>query len=234
MKKLVIALTVFCAAGQALGLTLIGPPAATLDEREYAAGFSYCKSQEDIEVTALGVTVTDKDVKVDTYMANMMLGLGQGWELQVDLGVSETEYYDLESTEDFTVGFAVKKTFWEREKIKWGAALAIHGYRASESGVELGVPWTEEDKWHEVQIAVGPSYNDGTWCLYGGPFLHFIRGGYDLSEDGVDVSGDFEEDSMVGGFVGVQVDLGKNAKMGFEYQRTGSADAIGASILFRF
>ena len=47
-------------------------------------------------------------------------------------------------------------------------------------------------------------------------------------------AGDFEEDSVFGGFVGTRIDLDQNAVLGIEYQLTGSAQAIGASVAWRF
>ena len=109
-----------------------------------------------------------------------------------------------------------------------------HWYKVADSGEIAGIPYTEEDRWSEIQIALGPSYEDGKWRLYGGPFLHFIDGEGDLTVGGIDISGDFEQESIFGGFVGANVDLSENITLGLEYQLTGSANAIGASILFRF
>lgn len=234
MRKLLMAMMVFCAAGQAVALTPLGPPAATLEKGQFAAGFGYSWSEGDLEATLLGIDLTVKDVEVDTYMANLVFGVTEGLELQIDLGVSQTDMEDFESTGDFAGGFVLRSTFAQTDKIKWGVASSMHWYEASGSGVTLGIPWTEDDDWTEIQIAIGPSYSDKRFCLYGGPFLHFIDGDVEGTIAGIPVSGDFEEDSNFGGFVGAQIEIAENTTLGIEYQLTGSAQAVGLSILFRF
>ena len=221
-------------SSSALALTPIGPPAATLDEGQFAAGFGYSFSQVDVKVNLLGLTATVKDTEVETCLANMIYGLAPSWEIQVDVGSSYSETDGNKSKGDFAWGVDVKNTFWEREKTKWGAAIMAHWYQASGSGVTLGVPWQEEDKWTEIQFAIGPTYKEGAWCLYGGALLHFIDGEGEATIAGVRVSGDIEQDSMFGGFIGVQVDVAANAVLGVELQITGSAHAIGAGMLWRF
>jgi hypothetical protein len=98
----------------------------------------------------------------------------------------------------------------------------------------LGIPWTEKDKWTELQIAIGPSYTGDRFCLYGGPFLHFINGDAEGTIAGIPVSGDFEEDSNFGGFIGAQIEIAENTTFAVEYQMTGSAESVGLSMLWRF
>ena len=45
---------------------------------------------------------------------------------------------------------------------------------------------------------------------------------------------EFKDCSKIRDYVGANVDLSENITLGLEYQLTGSANAIGASILFRF
>jgi len=218
----------------ALALTPIGPPVATLDRGQFATGFSWAHSKFDLEGTVLGLSVTVEDIELDTYMANLFFGLDDAVELQIDIGASRYDDDAFTSSGDFAGGFGVKTTFAKQDKLKWGAAFMMHWFEASGSGVTLGIPWTEKDDWTEIQIAVGPSYEDGALRLYGGPFLHFIDGEAEGTIAGVPVSGDFEEDSSFGGFVGANVELSNNITLGVEYQITGSAQAVCASIRFAF
>ena len=221
-------------SSSALALTPIGPPTATLDEGQFAAGLGYSYSKGDVEGTLLGITITVEDVELNTYMANMVYGIAPNWEVQIDLGVSDYDDGDLTSTGDFAWGVGVRNTFWQKEKTKCGAVIMAHWYKASGSGITLGIPWEEEDSWSEIQIAFGPSYKDGAWCLYGGPFLHYIHGEAKGTIAGVRVSGDFQQDSVFGGFVGLQVELAANTMLGVEFQLTGSAHALGLGMLWRF
>jgi len=237
MKKSLYLLSVVVSgllSSSALALTPIGPPVATLKRGQFATGFSYSHSKFDIEGTVLGLSLTIEDVEVETYMVNLLFGLDESFELQFDLGASMGEYDEFGSSGDFAGGFGLKTTFAEQDKVKWGAAFMMHWYEANGSGVTLGIPWTEEDDWTEIQIALGPSYKDGPLCLYGGPLLHFIDGDAEGTIAGIPISGDIEQDSIFGGFVGANVDLSKNITFGIEYQITGSSQAIGASIHFAF
>lgn len=234
MRKFLMAILVLCAAGQAFALTPMGPPVATLEQGEFAAGFGYSHSKGDLEGTVLGFSVMLEDVELDTYMANLVFGIVEGWELQIDLGASSYEDDDYRSSGDFAGGFILRSTFAKTDKVEWGVASSVHWYEASGSGETMGIPWVEKDTWTEVQIAVGPTYTEDRWCLYGGTLLHFINGDAEGTIAGVPVSGDFEEDSMFGGFVGAQIEIAKDTTLGIEYQQTGSANAVGVSILWRF
>ena len=221
-------------SSSALALTPIGVPAATLEQDQFAAGFSFSKSTIDAEVSALGFQALIKDVEIDTYMANLIFGAHENWEFQIDLGVMNAEYADSSSNGDFAGGLGVRTTWVQDGNYKLGSVVAVHFYESSTSGTYNGLDWQETDKWTEVQVAIGPSYDFGNLCLYGGPFLHIIDGTGDYSENGFSFSGDFEQDDMFGGFVGVTFEPGYQATFGIEYQKTGSADALSFSILWRF
>jgi len=233
-RKLLMAMMVFCAAGTALGLTPIGPPVATLEKGQFAAGFGYGWSEVDLDGTVVGVTVPIKGVEHDTYMANLIFGLSKDLELQIDLGVLEHDAFHRESQGDFVLGFVFRSTFGNTGKIKWGGATSLHWHETSGSGVIEGFQYEGEYDWFEMQIAVGPSYSEKRFCLYGGPFLHFIKGDGTLTIGGFPESFDFEQDSMFGGFVGARIEVAENTELGIEYIVTGSAQAVGASIRFLF
>jgi len=234
MKKLLTAIMVFCAAGQVFALTPLGPPAATLEQGKFAAGFGYGWSEVDIVGNTMGFDVDIPDVEHDTYMANLIWGINKDWEFQIDLGVLEQAGFEGESQGDFVLGWVLRSTFGNTGKIKWGGATSLHWHQNSDSGVMNGFSFEGECDWFEMQIAVGPSYKDGAWCLYGGPFLHFIKGDGTLTIGGFRESFEIEQDSIFGGFVGARVDLNDNIALGIEYQQTGSAQAVGASIRFLF
>jgi len=221
-------------SSSAQALTPFGVPAATLEQDQFAVGFGFSQSTMDVEVSALGFQAIAKDADVDTYMANLIFGAHKDWEFQIDLGVSNSEYAGYSSNGDFAGGFLVRTTAWQDDKFKLGSVVAVHFYEASTSGFDFGVDWQETDKWTEVQVAIGPSYDFGSLCLYGGPFLHIIDGTGEYSENGFSFSGDIEQEDMFGGFVGVTFEPGDQAIFGIEYQKTGSADALAFSVRWRF
>jgi len=221
-------------SSSALALTPIGVPAASLDRGEFATGSGFSHSRFDIKVSVNGLSVIAEDQEVDTYMANLIFGLDEKWELQIDLGTSTVDIEDMDDSGDFSGGLVIRRTLSQSEKIKWGIVGSVHWYEASGSGVFLGVPWSEENRWREFQFALGPSYKDGPLCLYGGPLIHLIDGEGKATIAGVPFSGDIEQDDWFGGFVGANVDISENITLGIEYQVTGSAYAIGANIRFAF
>ena len=221
-------------SSSALALTPIGPPVATLDRGQFAAGFGYGYSELDIEVHSLGISVIAEDQEVTTYFANLFFGLDAAWELQVDIGSSNYDVEGSSGSDDFAFGLGLKNTFYEADQVKWGCAVTAHWYEASISGFDLGIPWTEDDEWIEVQVAIGPSFEGEYFRLYGGPFLHFIDGEGDADWGGFLFSADFEEDSILGGFLGAQFDLNDSTTLGIEGLFTGSGYGIGGSVRFTF
>lgn len=238
MKNVLYLLSVVVVAGllssSAQAQTPIGPPVATLDAGQFAAGFSYGYSKGDVKGTVFGISVTVEDIEVDTYMANLFFGAHEDWEFQIDLGASSYEDMDFSSTGDFAIGFGIKNTFAKQDKVKWGTAFTAHWYEAGASGVTLGIPWTEEVSWSEIKIAVGPSYTEDRWCLYGGPLFLFIDGEGEYTVAGLSFSAEFEEEDNVGGYVGAQIEIAENTDFGIEYQQIGSGNVLAASIRFRF
>lgn len=217
-----------------LALTPLGPPVVTLDKGEYAIGFGYSQSKSDMEAHMYGSTFAIEDVELDAYMVNFIFGLNENVEFQIDLGISDYDYDNFSSSDDFAGGFAIKTTLSKSDKIEWGAAFTMHWYEANSSKLITGMPWTEEAKWTEIQVAFGPSYKNGVLRLYGGPFLNWVDGDAKVMVGNVDVSGEIQHESIFGGFVGTQFDVTDNAVLGFEYQLTSSGDAITVRFLWKF
>jgi hypothetical protein len=88
-------------------------------------------------------------------------------------------------------------------------------------------------------VSTGPTLVVNKYVsVYGGPFLHFIRGEIEASalKDAVPAYGetDVREDSIAGGFVGVEFTLGEELSFSIEGQKTNSASGVGGSLSFRF
>ncbi|MFC1781492.1 hypothetical protein ACFLZ8_04460 [Planctomycetota bacterium] len=90
----------------------------------------------------------------------------------------------------------------------------------------------------EVQIAVGPTVDYGTYRIYGGPFLDFVNGDLDVKGTTihpistlnmtVEGSHDVREKAQVGGYVGAQFYLDDASSIYTEGMFTG--DAWGVSV----
>lgn len=159
----------------------------------------------------------------------------------------------------FAIGFGTRATFYKKGKLKWGGLFQISW--ADSDGTQTGVygpgqgVMTGAEQWShsvdveitEIQIALGPTYKltEGA-SVYGGPFFHFIDGKVhgEYNESGQigptivdyrsDYSYDIDECSIFGGYIGVQVDVNKNASFNIEYQHTASADAFCMNLVWTF
>src|SRR4030042_5305900 len=113
------------------------------------------------------------------------------------------------------------------------------------------VPGTWDIDYYQLKVAVGPTYELTEGCsIYGGPFYHLVSGDLERKYSYVDtydagvfsveerysqkMSGDIEESSSFGVYIGAQVDLAANLPIAVEYQLTGDTDVIGASLVYRF
>jgi hypothetical protein len=272
-RRLVKAVVVVVAvsASVALALPPMGPPMATLKQGQFSAGFEYGYSDMDLEVdvkqslTAPGVDVSAKESgPLDDFKSNMLFGrLGYGvtdnWEVFMRLGVADVEMEDwFDGSYGFAWGLGAKATLLKQDSLTWGGLLQVTWFNpgddkltdivsvpAGEGEADVTISGNGEVDWWEIQIAVGPTWQRDGFCIYGGPFLHFLNGDYDekltgtLTNPGDVVSrltADIEEDSALGGYVGAQWDIGKwinNASWNAELQFTGDAWAFGTGVIWR-
>jgi hypothetical protein len=202
-----------------------------------------------------GTSFTLENFKVNKAYANLGYGFADNCEGFLRLGGTSGEFGDsiwedgeeFDSNAELAVGGGIKATFFQEGGLKLGALL--QGSWAEYHG-KLDAPhWAAPDfvelEMAEVQIAVGATY---TWAdtisVYGGPFFHFISGELEDTLSEVDpISGgllnsvyvwDIDEDSVFGGYLGVQLEPVEGFSFNVEYQHTGSADAFGASLTWRF
>jgi hypothetical protein len=83
---------------------------------------------------------------------------------------------------------------------------------------------------------------DDNLSIYGGPFLHFVNGDLDFSGEtldlgdriGMEASGDIEEKSQFGGYIGASLDAKERTSFFLECQFTGDAWGIGIGAARKF
>jgi opacity protein-like surface antigen len=228
-----------------------------------ALGLGYLVGAGEIPVDGeadLDIDGTVKDFKSNAIGANLGYGITDTWELFARLGAANGKFDEMEldnvSIEDvgfsgdyrFAYGFGTKVTFVQQEELDWGFLFQVNWLKTEDSVTEEGtvddVDYTASvetkiSAW-EIDIAVGPTWKlaEGI-SIYGGPFLQFISGDFDISaqattsEEGTvtfDVSGDIKQKSVFGGYVGVNTDLSNNATLFGELQFTGDAWAFGTGV----
>ncbi|TFG49794.1 MAG: hypothetical protein E4H40_02395 [Candidatus Brocadiia bacterium] len=196
-----------------------------------------------------------KDFNVHRYYAVGGYGICDRWEVFGQLGVADLKA-DFEGDDwtdgvnfdnDFAWGLGTRFTLAQQDKVKWGFSAQANWLDTSntEKGIEVDeVTYTWKEKYSietfELLLAFGPTIDMGGWKLYGGPFYYYLDGDYEWKEsysDTTDVgkeTGDLEEDSNFGGFIGAIVPLAKNVNMTAEFSATADGWGLGTGITFKF
>lgn len=197
------------------------------------------------------------------FLGNLSYGMLNNWDIYGRLGVADVEcdeimrifadgstpnrYQGLDSTYGFAWGFGTKATFGRDGDIVWGGLFQFTRSNPDGSSINLlGDPnFTGEAEidYYEIQLAVGPTLQLDDVSIYGGPFVHFVRGDLDISggteEDvygpaTIEISAhDILEKSQFGGYVGVNLNATDNASLYAEYQFTADAWAFGLGTLLK-
>ncbi len=191
--------------------------------------------------------------------ANVGYGVADNLEVFLRLGFADASFsgggIDGDGAYEFAYGLGTKATLYEDGDLKLGGLFQMTWANFDDdvtATVEFDdedykMPGTGELDWYEIKVAVGPAYKltEGV-SIYGGPFYHLISGDYDSKGDQITVdpivpyvargvqSGDVEEESDFGFYVGGQIDFSENLPFYIEWQSTGDADVIGLSLAYRF
>ncbi|UCC96839.1 MAG: hypothetical protein JSW66_13455 [Phycisphaerales bacterium] len=209
--------------------------------------------------------------RIEDYTTNLILGrLDYGATQDLDvflcLGFSDAqddmseeratgsqgnEYSGLDCDFGFAWGLGARATFWQEGDVTWGGLAQVIWENPDEGDIRVtptdGDPSrltgdAELELW-EVQIAAGPTVQLEGFCVYGGPFLHFVRGDLDASLSGTDsfaainrieLSQDIRQESELGFYAGVQGDASESTSWYAEYRITGDAWGVGVGAVRRF
>jgi hypothetical protein len=238
----------------------MGPPTAGQRGLGRAGiGVEYVWSNMDVEAEGISsldiLTDTIKHFKAGKTYANLGLGASDGSEIFLRLGVGEADPdrgdntdniggYLGKSDECFLLGGGAKFTLCKNENISWGLLTQMSWTKFDfdeESNTINGhsTTLTTDADFYEFQIAVGPTVAlNNALSVYGGPFLHFITGELKLDGtiDGSDskITSDLEQESILGGYVGLQLDFNPHTAMSAEFQATEAGYAIGGSLRYRY
>lgn len=239
MRKLLMAIMVFCVAGQAFALTPLGPPRAGLKQKQHSLGFVFASSDTDYEISGYGESYTATDIDWKTYLARIGYGLSDDCELYSLLGFSKCSTDDFSGSTEFAWGFGTKFTVAKSDPVTWGGLFQMLSM-SSEDSATSEVPFygytsaSVDVQLFDIQIAFGPTYTQEAFSIYGGPFLHFVDGDLDVRANGDSVSVNIKQESEFGGYIGAMIELAESSSVFCEYQMTGDASAIGAGIVWRF
>jgi len=200
------------------------------------------------------------DLKSNIIMVRAGYGINDNWDAFVRLGVADAKcdieqiypdnakdkYKGFDGSFGFGWGFGTRATFWQDEELSWGGLFQITWLEPDDSSISLAgdteFSGKAEISIREVQIAAGPTWRvEDNLRIYGGPFLHFVDGDLDISgrtdlgtEILTEATGDIEEESQFGGYVGAHLDVDQNTSCFIECQLTGDAWGIGIGAARRF
>jgi len=201
------------------------------------------------------------DLKSNIVLGRVSYGISDNWEAFLRLGAADAkcdieqtftnapswEYQGFDGSFGFAWGLGTKVTIWEDKDITWGGLLQMTWVEPGDSDITLkgdsNYSGNAEIKFSEVQIAIGPTWRmEDNLSIYGGPFLHYVNGDLDFSGRTVELgstidmvsTGDIEEKSEFGGYVGASWDENERTSYFIECQLTGDAWGVGIGAARKF
>ena len=231
------------------------------------------KSREDPGSTVWGPWLSSKhdiqDLTSNVLLGQLGYGVSQNLDVFVCLGVSDAqddmketvasgaaagEYSGLDGGLGFAWGLGARATFLQDGDLTWGGLIQVIWENPGDGDITLSpeppalpnrLTGDAELDLREIQIAVGPTWQLESFCIYGGPFLHFVDGDIEASVSGLDASGvpplervelkeDINEESIFGIYAGLQGEASENISWYAEYRMTGDAWGVGIGAIRRF
>jgi opacity protein-like surface antigen len=231
------------------------------------------KSREDPGSEVWGPWLGSKhdiqDLTSSIVLGQLGYGVAENLDVFVCLGVSDVQddmkesvagaypgdkYTGLDSGFGLAWGLGARATFLQDGDVTWGGLIQVIWENPSEGDIKLSPepptlpnPLTGDAELdlREIQVAVGPTLQLQDFCIYGGPFLHFVDGDIEASVSGLDSSGvpplervelseDIQEESVFGVYAGLQGEASENMSWYAEYRMTGDAWGVGIGAVRRF
>lgn len=268
MKKIIISsIALLLLATSAFALDPLGPPAASLNKEQPIAGLEYLYSEMDLHAdnlivaTPLGTlqfpSAEIEAIQMNKFYVNLKSVLGDNYDIFLRLGITDASPdknknqdnlagYIGDSDYGLTFGGGFRTTLYQSRdgRAKWGllAQISYAGLDFNEKTYSINgsdVSLSANVDMLEIQLAAGPSFQiTDQISIYGGPFLHFVKGNAEIqgnvNEVSVQGSSDLEQISELGGFIGLSTDLAKNTKFNIELQLTDNAQAVGLHLVHKF
>jgi len=242
MLGLLVAIT----SVSAYGVGILGTPTAELDQGQWNVGFNYAYLSTDLDSTTMkgsgsSYKVEINDNNVQRYYGSIGYGLTSMWEVYVQLGLADVKAdFKIPSEpdeggganfdNDFAWGWGTRYTFYEQDNYRWGVTVQMNWLDTSWDDPDVTIDYSDYD----LLVGVGPTIDMGTWKLYGGPFYYMLDGDVDVKGIGLKESGDLQEDSNFGGFIGAQCMMMERYCVTTEFAITGSGWGVGAGVTVPF
>jgi len=267
----IVVLCICCSVSFALDP--LGSASDKLQKGQFGIGVDY--SDSDIDVRAKGGsnlsiynltfgglvgTLSEKQrldldgIEVRKAYANLGYGITDNLEAFLRLGAADADWRD-EGDTHFSFGLRTGVTFYKKDALQL-SALAQYSWAQSEfdslplttmvGGTSYPLLMSGKLSLHEIQIAMGPTYDlTDSISLYGGGFYHLMDGTLDLKGSAttmgipqfrydLDSSYDIDQISELGVYIGARIKTANDISYSIEYQHTNSADAIAMRLLWKF
>jgi len=192
MNRVTTICCVLLLSNQAVGFAPIGPAASNLEKGQFALGFDYAYSKNDLEGEGgsslllpefeLGWDMSTElgESETNFYSGKFSYGIAEGSELFARLGIADSE---------FAWGVGAKTTFARSPKLDWGIGVQANWLRFEETEslpgdilvgrgrvVECGpIDVNYEFDVTSIQIFAGPVFKFDKLRFYGGPFLSWLK-----------------------------------------------------------
>jgi len=182
------------------------------------------------------------------------VGLIDCLEAFLRLGAADADWGDNGDTH-FSFGLRTGVSLYQKDDLQFCATAQYSWARSEFDSLPLttvvgGTPYplimSGRLSMHEIQIAMGPTYElSECISLYGGGFFHLMDGKLDLKGSATTVgipqfrydlnnSYDIDQVSELGVYIGACIKSANDISYSIEYQHTNSADAIAMRLLWRF
>ena len=211
---------------QAFALNFMGPPTAELNQGQWAVGYNYAYSVQDLNKTGQDwsiiiddiVTSTGEgqlrieDLTVQRHYIGVNCGLIDSWEIYARIGFSDVEGdinwlgegiktgYDFSN--DFAWGWGTKITLKRSDTVAWGASLHMDWLDTSTSKTK-NIPGSGLRKdtvsidTYDTLLAVWPTIDMSGWKLYGGLFYYSLDGDYCFERNSFELDTIEREDANI-------------------------------------
>ena len=260
--KRVVAVTVgiMLMSTQVLAFDFMGPATSRLkDSGKFSVAGEYFWSEMEIDADSLPevdlTSDTIDDFEIEKITGNLALGMGRGSEIFFRFGVTDVDPDNNDdwgsvpdnmgsSDEVLVLGGGAKWTLYDSAGFGWGllAQMSWAEYDFDGRSYSVGahaVTLSPEFEIVEVQIATGPTLElNEDITFFGGPFLYFLNGDADF-EGTIDgsqssITADLDQESLLGGYVGAEIEVGQNAVVSFEVQTTSGSLGMGGQLVWKF
>jgi len=260
MKKIPVVMSMLFLAALSVDVSAIGnigTPTAELKAGQWSVGGDYSYSDIGLDTSKMKYTDTSgggssgkipfklSDVKTNFYYVTLGYGLTGNWEVYGRLGIADLkckahwpDSEGLNFDNDLVWGVGTRYTFYQQDKVRWGATANMNWIDTSLEWKEYGGKEKNDLSAYDLLVAVGPTVDMGGWKLYGGPFFYMFNGDFDNKGTYPTYvwkgTADVEEDSSFGGYVGAAIPLAENTDMTFEVEAISDGWAAGTGVIVRF